>query len=82
MSKGNGGESIFVDDPDRQQFFDLLAALITRYDAICYAYCLMENHFHLLIETPKGNLSQIMRGLNERYTHFSIKSRCHSLPLA
>ena len=75
MSRGNGGESIFVDDPDRQQFLDLLAELITRYDAICYAYCLMDNHYHLLIETPKGNLSQIMRGLNGRYTRFFNKTR-------
>lgn len=75
MSRGNGGESIFVDDADRQQFLDLLAALITRYDAICYAYCLMDNHYHLLIETLKGNLSQIMRGLNGRYTRFFNKTR-------
>jgi len=70
MPRGNGGESIFADDPGRQQFLDLLAALITRYDAICYAYCLMDNHYHLLIETTKGNLSQIMRRLNGRYTRF------------
>jgi len=75
MSRGNGGESIFVDDSDRQQFLDLLAALIKCYDAICYAYCLMDNHYHLLIETPKGNLSQIMRGLNGRYTRFFNKTR-------
>jgi REP-associated tyrosine transposase len=75
MSRGNGGESIFVDDTDRQQFLDLLAELITRYDAICYAYCLMDNHYHLLIETPKGNLSQIMRGLNGRYTRFFNRTR-------
>jgi REP-associated tyrosine transposase len=62
MSKGNGGESIFVDDRDRQQFLDLFAELIKRYDAICYAYCLMDNHYHLLIETPKGNLSQSCGG--------------------
>ncbi len=75
MSRGNGGESIFIDDPDRQQFLDLLAALIKYYDVICYAYCLMDNHYHLLIETPKGNLSQIMRGLNGRYTRFFNKTR-------
>ncbi len=37
--------------------------------------CLMDNHYHLLIETPKGNLSQIMRGLNGRYTRFFNKTR-------
>ncbi|MDV6343033.1 transposase [Nitrosomonas sp. Is37] len=59
MSRGNGGAAIFAEDKDRQQFLDLLAELITRYEAICYAYCLMDNHYHLLLETPKANLSQI-----------------------
>jgi REP element-mobilizing transposase RayT len=53
----------------------LVAELITRYEAICYAYCLMDNHYHLLLETPKANLSQIMRGLNGRYTRFFNKTR-------
>ncbi|MDV6345119.1 transposase [Nitrosomonas sp. Is37] len=75
MSRGNGGEAIFAEDEDRQQFLDLLAELITRYQAICYAYCLMDNHYHLLLETPKANLSQIMRGLNGRYTRFFNKTR-------
>jgi len=75
MSRGNGGDTIFVEDEDRQQFLGLLAELITRYEAICYAYCLMDNHYHLLIETPKANLSQIMRGLNGRYTRFFNKKR-------
>ncbi|WP_090571888.1 transposase [Nitrosomonas sp. Nm33] len=57
--KGGGGEAIFAEDKDRQQFLDLLAELITRYQAICYAYCLMDNHYHLLLEIPKANLSQI-----------------------
>ncbi|SDY40910.1 transposase [Nitrosomonas sp. Nm33] len=75
MSRGSGGEAIFDEDEDRQQFLDLLAELMTRYGAICYAYCLMDNHYHLLLETPKANLSQIMRGLNGRYTRFFNKTR-------
>ncbi|SDY83750.1 transposase [Nitrosomonas sp. Nm33] len=59
MSRGNGGEAIFDEDEDKQQFLDLLAELITRYEIIYYAYCLMDNHYHLLLETPKANLSQI-----------------------
>ena len=75
MSRGNGGEDIFVEDGDRQVFLDLLAELFTRHDVICYAYCLMDNHYHLLVETPKANLSQIMRRLNGRYTRFFNKTR-------
>ncbi len=74
MSRGNGGDIIFSADEERQHFLDLLTELITLYDAICYAYCLMDDHYHLLIETPKANLSQIMRGLNGRYTRFFNKT--------
>ena len=75
MSRGNGGEEIFVEDEDRQVFLDLLSELLTRHDIICYAYCLMDNHYHLLIETPRSNLSQLMRELNGRYTRFFNKTR-------
>ncbi|SDZ05230.1 transposase [Nitrosomonas sp. Nm33] len=53
MSRGNSGEVIFDEDEDRQQFLNLLAELIIHYEAICYAYCLMDNHEHLLLEAPR-----------------------------
>ncbi|MBE9516296.1 MAG: transposase [Proteobacteria bacterium] len=58
----------FRDDRDRVRFLDILAQTIKRSQWICHGYCLMEDHYHLIIETPKGNLSQGMRQVNGIYT--------------
>lgn len=68
MSRGNGGHKIFKDSIDYQSFLTVLADVVKRYNIICYAYCLMPNHYHLLIETPDPNLSIAMRQLNGEYT--------------
>jgi len=67
-SRGNARQVIGVDDRDRTQFLTLLAHVIDRYGWLCHAYCLMDNHYHLLLETPQPNLSLGMRQLNGRYT--------------
>ena len=67
-SRGNAREAIFRVDPDREVFLDILGDTIQRFGWICYAYCLMTNHYHLLIETPEPNLSRGMRHLNGVYT--------------
>ena len=67
-SRGNARLAIYEDDQDRRSFIKILGDVIDRYNWICYAYCLMDNHYHLLIETPDGNLSQGMRQLNGVYT--------------
>jgi putative transposase len=67
-SRGNERRTIFTDDRDREGFLDLLHQVNRRYHWLCHAYCLMENHYHLLIETPEGNLSIGMRQLNGVYT--------------
>jgi REP element-mobilizing transposase RayT len=67
-SRGNARQDIVADDRDRAQFLTLLAHVIDRYGWICHAYCLMDNHYHLLLETPQPNLSLGMRQLNGRYT--------------
>ena len=67
-SRGNARQHIVVDDRDRSQFLALLAHVIDRYGWLCHAYCLMDNHYHLLIETPQPTLSLGMRQLNGRYT--------------
>ncbi len=66
--RGNERKAIFRDDADRELFLDTLAGVNKRYHFICHAYCLMNNHFHLVIETPDGNLSKGMRNLNGVYT--------------
>lgn len=69
-ARGNERHAIFLGDleTDRRRFLDTLAEIVARFDWICHAYCLMTNHYHLVIETPAGNLSQGMRQLNGVYT--------------
>jgi REP element-mobilizing transposase RayT len=67
-SRGNAREAIFLNDEDRLSFLKILQDLCRTINWICHAYCLMDNHYHLLIETPDGNLSKGMRQLNGVYT--------------
>ncbi len=67
-SRGNARQKVFFTYADRELFLNMLSGVITRYHWICHAYCLMANHYHLLIETPKTNLSIGMRQLNGIYT--------------
>ncbi len=67
-SRGNAWHDIVADDRDRSQWLSFLAHVVDRYGWLCHAYCLMDNHYHLVIETPKPNLSIGMRQLNGRYT--------------
>ena len=67
-ARGNAREAVFHDDADRELFLDALGEVVTRFGWLCHAYCLMDNHYHLLIETPQGNLSPGMRQLNGVYT--------------
>lgn len=67
-SRGDGREDIFLSDADRTLFLDVLADVTGHFNWTAHAYCLMGNHYHLLVETPEGNLSQGMRQLNGVYT--------------
>ncbi len=67
-AQGNEGKAVFRDDQDRGRFLDVLHHVNRRYRWICHAYCLMSDHYHLLIETPDGNLALGMRQLNGVYT--------------
>ena len=67
-SRGNAQASIFLDDIDRNAFLSVLGLTMRRFNVICHAYCLMTNHFHLLLETPDANLSKAMRQFNSVYT--------------
>lgn len=67
-SRGDRQEAIYEEDIDREHFLGVLAAVCDRYNWACHAYCLMTNHYHLLIETPDSNLSKGMRQLNGVYT--------------
>lgn len=67
-SRGNARQDIFLDDSDRERFLAILSSTVHRYNWLCHAYCLMGNHYHLLLETPDPNLSSGMRRLNGVYT--------------
>ena len=67
-ARGNGRQSIFADDVDRERFLVVLTSVVSRYHVLCHAYCLMANHYHLLLETPEANLSRAMRQLNGVYS--------------
>ncbi len=67
-SRGNERKAIFRNDQDRKMFLNTVEQVTDQYNWVCHAYCLMENHYHLLVETPDGNLSIGMRQLNGVYT--------------
>ena len=75
-SRGNEKKDIFRSSQDRRKFLSYLESSVVRYGAIIHVWCLMGNHYHLLIETPAGNLSQIMRHINGAYTtYFNVKRK-------
>ncbi|HDO21625.1 MAG TPA: transposase, partial [Nitrospirae bacterium] len=69
-SRGNERKDIFKSARDREKFLSYLESSTQRYGAVIHVYCLMTNHYHLLLETPLGNLSQIMRHINGAYTTY------------
>lgn len=68
MDRGRGRNMIFHDDVYYQTFLDTLGEACFRFDCLVHAYCLMGNYYHILIETPKANLSRMMRQVNGVYT--------------
>lgn len=62
------GSGLYFNDEDRNLYLDLLGKEVTQEGWLCYAYCLMDNHYHLLLETPEPNLVAGMRRLNGVYT--------------
>ncbi|HAT29318.1 MAG TPA: addiction module toxin RelE [Janthinobacterium sp.] len=69
-TRGNGYASIFLGDGDRHHFLRVLSDCVSQFGWVCHAYCLMDNHYHLMIETPGANISAGMRHLNGIYTQW------------
>lgn len=67
-ARGNARQPIYRDDGDRRRFLATVAHTVDRYGWLVHAYCLMDNHYHLMIETPKPTLACGMRHLNGTYT--------------
>lgn len=66
-ARGNARQAIFLNGEDFADFLRTLNSVVKRYHFLLHAYCLMGNHYHLLVETPEGNLSRGMRQLNGLY---------------
>ena len=81
VSRGNDKQKVFLDRSDRELFFEIVAHTVERYGWLCHTYCLMGNHYHLLLETPKPNVSIGMRQLNGLYARrFNLRhGRCGHL---
>ena len=67
-TRGNERKAIFRDDRDREKLLELLARAVKYFHLRLHGYVLMSNHYHLLVETPRGGLSRALRYLNGVYT--------------
>lgn len=70
MARGNRKQPIFADDVDRRRFLVILAIALAKFGAECFAYCLMGNHFHLVIHTPRANLPRVMHHIDTVYAEY------------
>jgi putative transposase len=68
MNRGLSRRAIFLEDKGRERFLDLLSDIARLWKIEIYTYCLMDNHYHLLLQTPKGGLGRAMRHLDGIYT--------------
>lgn len=78
INRGNNQEKIFKNNRDKEKFLEYLEKANERFSIIIHTYCLMSNHFHLLVETPEPNLSVAMQWINVSYaTYFNRKRGRH-----
>jgi REP element-mobilizing transposase RayT len=71
--RGNGRQDIFLNDADRHRFLESLSKRVEGHAVRLYFYCLMDNHVHLVLETPRGNLSPFMSSLLTSYAVYFNK---------
>lgn len=69
-SRGDRREAIYLSDDDRAAWLSVFGKVCRRFNWICHAWCQMTNHYHVVVETPEGNLSRGMRQLNGVYTQY------------
>lgn len=69
-SRGNEKKKIFASDEDRLKFLQIIEDYHDRYGILIHSYVLMDNHYHLILETPQGNLLKVMHGINSGYTGY------------
>ena len=69
-ARGNGRQDIYFTDDDRRYFLNTLARAVERNGWLCHSYCLMSNHYHLLVETGNPNLAKGMKYINGVYSQY------------
>lgn len=75
-NRGDDKRKIFISKYDYEKFLEYVKTAKEKYNFYLYAYCLMDNHYHLLIETTKANLSKIMQYINTAYTsYYNVKRK-------
>ena len=76
MARGHERRDIFRDDKDRGRFLETLAEVVPQFGLRLHAYCVMPNHYHLVLGTPRANLSRAMGWLQTTYTaRFNARPR-------
>jgi len=70
MNRGANHQIVFIDDYDRQAFLSTIAGAVNRFGLEVHAYCLMPNHYHLLVRSPDGQLSRAMKYIGQSYTQY------------
>jgi REP element-mobilizing transposase RayT len=75
---GDAASELFVDSSDRERFLESLSERVKQYNIRLYMYVLMNNHFHLVFETPEGNCSKFMHSLSTSYTvYYNLRHNRH-----
>ncbi len=75
VNRGNAQGKIFLNNRDREKFLEYLRDSVDRFSLIVHAYCLMDNHYHLIVETPEANISRALQWLNVSYAVYFNKKR-------
>jgi len=81
MNRGAGKQKIFKNDMHRMMFLNILNECHQMFNVIICAYCLLDNHYHILLSTPDANLPRVMRHLNGTYTQSFNRSQKKDGPL-
>jgi len=81
IQRGNERKSLFLSDNDRSQFIETLERMKKKYNFLLYAYCLMDNHVHLLIGDNGNDISRLIKSINISYAHYFNRTyrRCGHL---
>ena len=78
INRGNAGENIFDGQREKEKFLEYLKKAVERFSMIIHTYCIMPNHYHILVETPQPNLSVAMQWLNGSYAGYYNKKHQRS----